>query len=136
MIFPPVVRIAPVPLDVVIVPGQPYDVERKARTANVLVTQAVVSAVPCALDQIFGYNSDPGAGILYVQLHDKAVAVVLGDAPFVIIPVPSGGKVPYSLAAETIFAVGLVVAISTTELTFTPPAANYLNFNVNYRTAT
>lgn len=131
----PVVIIAPLPLPVVLSPSG-FPVKRQSPLSAVLVTQAVISAVPCELAIVAGYNSDPTAtDLLYVQLHDASAAIAPGTVPEVVIPV-YGGKTPYSYGLELDFAIGLVIALSTTELTFTAPASNWLAFSCVYRTAT
>lgn len=103
-------------------------------SGGVLVTQAVIAAVPCELEAVVGYNSDPTVSdLLYVQLHNAAVAIAPGAVPAVVIPV--GGTLPYSLAMELRFSAGIVIALSTTELTFTAPASPWLAYSAIYRAA-
>jgi hypothetical protein len=135
MAFPPVTQIiAPLPLPVVLRDSTTYTVIVRAKSGAALVSQATLFANDCLLDVVGGYNSDPTASdLLYVQLHDAAAAIAPGAVPAVVIPV-YGGKTPYSFAIETIFLNGLVIALSTTELTFTAAASPWLAYNVNYRT--
>jgi hypothetical protein len=79
---------------------------------------------------VAGYCADPNpANLYFVQLHDNPNPIVPGDTPKVIVPV-WGGYGVYSYAVETEFTNGGVqIALSTTELVFTAPAADYLTWN-------
>jgi hypothetical protein len=105
-------------------PAIPSAPSHQAWSAGVLVDQAQVYTAACKLDVISGYNAN--ASQLFVQLHDKDTALVLGDVPKVVIPVP-GNRASFSLAAAFAFATGLSVGISSTELTFTS-AGNFLSY--------
>lgn len=80
--------------------------------------QVVVSAVACELQTLTGYNSDSDTETeLFVQLHEAgAVPLAPGAIPLVIIPVK--GRQTFSLSQNLEFP-ELVLAISTTEFTFT-----------------
>jgi hypothetical protein len=130
----PVLLASPLPVPVQI-QGVPYGVKRQAGTGGLVQTQQLVSIVPCELNVCAGYNRDPSSATqLWVQLHDAAALVLPGALPAVTFPV-YGGNTPFSYAVDWAFAVGLVVAISTSELAFAAPAGNYLGFSATYRTA-
>lgn len=130
--FPPIVQVIdPIPFSVVVVPDVDFTRKRRA-LSNGLVTQQLVNDTECLLTLVGGYNSDVAPGSTsYVQLHDTNVPLVGGEIPIVIIPV-SGGKISYSYGIETLFSIGIVIAMSTTELTFTAPASDLLFFNMIY----
>lgn len=126
MSFPPVAAI-------VFPSASPYIQQRENRTTDAPVTQDLIFDLDCRLEIIGGYNGDPvSTNLLYLQLHDSNAAIAPGHAPVVVLPV-YGGSV-YSYGIEQHFANGLVVALSTTEYTFTAPAADYLNYAAVVRT--
>lgn len=106
---------------VIVDPSAP---QHQAGSAGALVAQAQAYAAPCKLRVVFGYNADTVQR--YVQLHDKATAISPGDVPLVIIPVP-GGRSTFSLEADLVFAAGLSIGISSTELTYTA-AGSFLSY--------
>lgn len=113
-----------------------FPVIHQRLSGGVLQVQMLISAVACELDCVAGYNSDPTPGnLLYVQLHNAIGVIAPGAVPAVVIPV-YGGKTPYSLAMNLRFPTGLVLALSTTELTFTAAASPWLAYSVTYRTVT
>lgn len=103
----------------------------QALSGGAFVTSATITG-PGQNFAFSGFNSDP-ANLLYVQMIDQLAAPVGGEAPDIIIPVPSLAAFSYSLPIS--FSFGIVIAISTTPLTFTAPAANYLSYAILYRDA-
>jgi hypothetical protein len=93
------------------------------------VVQVVVSTEPCELRTLTGYNSNADTTLeLYVQLHEAGAAIAPGAVPAVVIPVK--GRQTFSLSQDLEFA-HLVLAISTTEFTFTAAAASMV-YQVTY----
>lgn len=109
----------PIPVTV-----EPNDPPHQSGSGGALVAQAQARATPCTLKVVAGYNAD--SVLRYVQLHNKATALVLGDVPVMIIPV-AGGRTAFSLEMELVFSIGFSIGISTTELTYTS-AGNVLSY--------
>jgi hypothetical protein len=107
-------------------------------TGGSRVTQAAVGTPSQAkrLSQVAGYNADTVQ--LFVQIHEVAASpIVNGAVPVVIIPVPGlFGTFSYGLLVSVVNpAHFFVVAISTTELTFTAPVSDFLWFSAMYFTS-
>lgn len=93
-----------------------------------LVGGQVLSGVgPVKLRSLTGYCSDPTEAAQYwVQLHDAAAApLALGANPKIIVPL-RGGYQAFSFVQGVRFDNGIVVALSTTEATFTAAATPWL----------
>lgn len=91
------------------------------------VATAVIYAAPVILSQFGGFN-DSGAPI-YVQLHNKAVALVLGDAPKVTFYVGAGASFSWDPSrGGREFTIGLAFGVSSTRDTYTPLATNIFCF--------
>jgi hypothetical protein len=86
--------------------------------------------------QVAGYNADP-VNDLFVQIHEENFFPILnGAVPVVVIPVPKGfSTFSYGLTVSVTDPLNfLIVAISTTELTFTAPPNDFLWFSAMYFT--
>lgn len=119
----------------VIITDSGFPVSHQATSEGTLVTQAVISAVPCELADVAGFNGDPAVAIAhFVQLHDAAAAIAPGDTPLAVFPVY--GMATYSMGVNLRFAAGIVIALSTTADVFTAPASDLLGYFCVYRTAT
>lgn len=104
--------------------------QHQAASEGVLLDNDIVCPTPCELQCAVAVNT--GAGALWIQLHDKTSALVLGDVPEVSVLTP-GGMGTYSLAMPYVFTKGMVIGISTTQLTFTS-AGNVLSYAATVRT--
>jgi len=96
-------------------------------TGGTLVIQALLPGSSMLL-QLAGYNA--AAGLLYVQIHDSVGAIVAGHVPLVTIPVP-GGNTAFSYGLHVPVTDEVVIALSTTPLTFTAATAS-LGFTAEY----
>lgn len=125
-----------IPVGGVPIPG--FANEIHYASGGTLITQVLLTpagvATAAYIIGVTGYNSHP-TDTLYVQIHDtSAAAIVLGAVPEIIIPVP-GNKIAFSYGLQHLLSDGFLIAISTTELTFTAPAAAYLHTTVRLQTA-
>lgn len=66
----------------------------------------------------------------YLMLVNKATAVIAGDAPFYRAFVPAGAQVSVTFPGGHTFSTALRVALSSTALTWTDPAADEALFYV------
>jgi hypothetical protein len=130
----PVAVVGPDPLPVIL-PTPTYSVKQQFLTGASLQGVVVLSAVPCELDIIAGYNSEPTAAtLMWILLFNSATLIIAGAVPQIAIPV-YGGKTPFSYGVPIEFVTGLCLAFSTTEGLYTEPASQYLAFSAIWRTA-
>lgn len=118
-----------------IIPGYPNELHYSSG-ANYITQHKVTPNVPTStyVVGITGFNSHP-TDMLFVQVHDVSGATILdGATPVISIPVP-GNFVGFSYGLQHLLAQGFLIAISTTALVFTAPAADYLSCVVRVQTA-
>lgn len=75
------------------------------------------------LFRFMGYSIGPvgGAGVVFLQLHDKAVAIIAGDQPIIEIPAPAYSVVSLDFSnAPWPFLLGCTLAWSSTGAIYTP----------------
>lgn len=128
--------VAPLPLPVL--PLRPtYNTKQQFNAGGSFQTSIVLSAVPCELDVIAGYSSEPTPGrLLYLQLFDRDTLPVTGVTnPQVIIPV-YGQRAIFSYGLQLEFTIGLAVGLSLSETVYdrTDPDA-WLAFSSIWRIA-
>ncbi len=84
--------------------------------ARSVADQIVVSAVPCTINDLIFYHRN--AASRFFQIHDASALLSGGEVPLYQIQVDAQ-PVLLSYTTQTPLAVGLVIAVSTTEDTFT-----------------
>lgn len=79
---------------------------------------AIVLGASTILTQTGGFNDS--AGSIYVQLHNKAVALVLGDVPTMTFLVPSNASFSWTPSnGGRQFSTGITFGVSSTRDTYT-----------------
>lgn len=112
-----------------------FTTRAQAKSGAALVTQQHIATGLTRIVGFAGYNAEPTSVLFhYIQMHNAAGAIIANAVPDIVIPVP-GNFTSFSYSLPFTFALGLTVAISTTPLLFTVPAANYLFFSIVYETA-
>jgi hypothetical protein len=104
------------------------------------VTQFATPQTTVELVQVAGYNAS--TGLLFVQIWESPVFDTVNSFSVlrVVIPVPGnfstfsyGLSVINSLAQPNLSGPRFIIAISTSELTFTAPASDFMHVTVNFK---
>jgi len=90
---------------------------------SIVIAQAqfIAIASEARLQNLIGYIRNMAALPFWIHIFNFNAAPILGQGPDIILPM-AANQIEFSLAIPYYFNVGIVVAPSTTELTFTPDA--------------
>lgn len=79
---------------------------------------AVIQAVPAILTQIGGFNDS--AATMYVQVHNRIIVPIIGDAPVMTFLVPAGASFSWQPSkGGRQFSTGISFGVSSTRDTYT-----------------
>jgi hypothetical protein len=100
-----------------------------AAAASLLVTPSTTTNQHLRCFDIVGYNNGADQ---YIQVHDSAAAAAEGAVPLAVLLAPAGYQFSWSWTAGRLFANGIYVCNSSTDVTKTIGSADCL-FDINYR---